>query len=187
MNPRPKTEIHENTVPIPHPCSLDQNTIKVEDRQKFYESILNCVQRHICITEGYCKSTKKEGCRFDFPFEECEASHIEFTETESTVKAHIYLKRNDSFVNVHNKLILSHWCANVDMQIILDQAAAVAYMVKYATKAEKAGRSLNDLYRSVIQHAKDDDSSISKLKALMLQSVSGKRDIGQCEVNILKK
>ena len=38
-----------------------------------------------------------------------------------------------------------------------------------------------------MQHAKDDDSSISKLKALMLQSVSGKRDIGQCEVNILKK
>jgi hypothetical protein len=38
-----------------------------------------------------------------------------------------------------------------------------------------------------MQHAKDDDSSISKLKALMLQSVSGKRYIGQCEVNILKK
>ena len=141
MKPRPKTAIHENTVPIPHPCSLDQNTIKVEDRQKFYESILNCVQRHICITEGYCKSTKKEGCRFDFPFEECEASHIEFTETESTVKAHIYLKRNDSFVNVHNKLILSHWCANVDMQIILDQAAIAEIKAINSTKRDLTSKN----------------------------------------------
>ena len=85
-------------------------------------------------------------------------------------------------MNSHNRLILENWMANVDMQIILDQAAAVSYMVKYATKAEKAGSSLNDLYKSVIMYAKDEDSKITKLRSLMLKTVFGKRDIGQCEV-----
>ena len=69
-----------------------------------------------------------------------------------------------------------------DMQIILDQAAAIAYMVKYATKSEKAGASLNDLYKSVIKFSDDNDNSITKIKSLMLKTVAGKRDIGQCEV-----
>ena len=44
------------------------------------------------------------------------------------------------------------------MQLILDQAAAIAYMVKYASKAEKAGSSLNDLYKSIIMHANEEDN-----------------------------
>jgi hypothetical protein len=72
--------------------------------------------------------------------------------------------------------------ANFDMQIILDQAAAIAYMVKYATKAEKAGSSLNDLYKSVIKFADEKDNTITQLRSLMLKTVAGKRDIGQCEV-----
>ena len=71
---------------------------------------------------------------------------------------------------MHNRIICQNWCANVDMQIILDQAAAIAYMVKYATKGEKAGNSLNELLRSVILYAKEDYSPISKLRSLMLKS-----------------
>jgi hypothetical protein len=70
------------------------------------------------------------------------------------------------------------------MQIILDEEAAIAYMVKYAAKPEKSGNNLNDLYRSVILNANDDDNSASKMRSLMLKSVSGKRDLGQCEVKI---
>ena len=44
-----------------------------------------------------------------------------------------------------------HWKANVDHQIILDSHAAVAYMVKYTSKTEQSGRSLQNIYRSVIQ------------------------------------
>ena len=94
MNPR--TEVQENVVPDPHPCSLDQNLIK-EEGPEFYESILNCCQRHICRPNGYCHSTKKDGCRFDFPFELCEASHIEFTETGNSVKAHIAHKKRQFY------------------------------------------------------------------------------------------
>lgn len=185
MNPR--TDIQEACVPNPHPCSLDQNLIKPEDKNEFYESIVNCCQRHQCRLENYCKSSKKETCRFNYPMEISEATHIEFIESGNSVRAQIFLKRNDTNLNMHNRIICQNWCANVDMQIILDQAAAIAYMVKYATKAEKAGSSLTDLYRTVILNAKEDDNTLTKLRSLMLKTVTGKRDLGQCEVNTIKK
>jgi hypothetical protein len=55
-------------------------------------------------------------------------------------------------------------------------------MVKYITKGEKAGNGLSELYKSVILNTSDDDNPKSKLKSLMLKTVSGKRDLGQCEV-----
>ncbi len=54
---------------------------------------------------------------------------------------------------LHNRLICHHWRANVDMQPILDRHAAVAYMVKYATKGEKASSNLKEdsiWYRSIV-------------------------------------
>lgn len=181
MNPR--TNVQEACVPNPHPCSLDQNQIKQEDKNEFYENIVNCCQRHQCRLENYCKSTNKKTCRFNYPMEICEATHIEFIEIGNSVRAQIFLKRNDTQMNVHNRIICQNWCANVDMQIILDQEAEIAYMVKYATKAEKAGSSLTDLYKTIILNAKEDDYTLTKLRSLMLKTVTGKRDLGQCEVN----
>ena len=68
------------------------------------------------------------------------------------------------------------------MQINLDQEAAISYMVKYATKTEKTGHSLKDLYKSIIFNSKENDNPNSKLRSLMLKSVAGKRDLGRCEV-----
>ena len=167
----PRTEEQEQVVPDPHPCSIDQN--EVDDRPKLYEALINCCQRHVCRPDGYCKSKKKDvKCRFHYPIEKTEATHIEFIEKGNSVKAHIYIKRNDEYLNIHNQLIFEHWLANVDMQIILDKEAAVAYMVKYATKSEKAGSSLQDLYKSVIDQATEEDSPIAKLRSLMLKNVS---------------
>jgi len=39
-------------------------------------------------------------------------------------------------MNVHNRIVAQNWRGNVDMQIILDQQAAINYMVKYVTKGE---------------------------------------------------
>lgn len=44
---------------------------------------------------------------------------------------------------------------------------------------------MNDLFKSVILHTTEEDNPTSKLRALMLKSVSGKRDLGQCEVSRL--
>ncbi len=83
---------------------------------------------------------------------------------------------------MHNRIVAHNWRANVDMQIILDKKAAIRYMVKYATKGEKASLSLSNLYKSVLNNAKDDDNPTTKLRSLMLKSIAGNRDIGQSEV-----
>ena len=181
MNPRVNPK--PNEVPIPHPCSIDYKNLPLDQRDEFYESLINCCQRHVCKPEtGYCLKGNSDKCRFKYPFELNETTRLEFIETGSTVKANLVLKRNDPYMNCHCRICSENWCSNIDMQLILDQAAAIAYMVKYATKAEKAGSSLNDLYKSVIMYANEDDNTITKLRSLMLKTVSGKRDLGQCEV-----
>jgi hypothetical protein len=113
------------------------------------------------------------------------ATRIEFLEKGGHVTANLILKRNDSYMNPHNKLVLRHWAGNVDMQIILDQQAAISYMVKYATKGEKSVSSIIDLYKSVIEHTTEEENPITKLRSCMLKTVAGKRDLGQCEVSRL--
>jgi hypothetical protein len=175
----------ESIVPDPHPCSLDRKLISESELDNDYEQVINCVQRHTCRPEGYCKSKVPNKCRFHYPFSHCESTHIEFIEKENTVKAEIILERNDSFLNSHNRLACHEWRANTDMQIILDQAAAISYMVKYTTKGEKTGNALSDLYKSVIFNSKEDDNPLTKLRSVILKSVAGKRDLGPCEVSRL--
>ena len=79
-----------------------------------------------------------------------------------SVKAKLVHKWNDPYVNVHYRIMLQHWRANVDIQIIFDAHAAITDMTKYAAKGEKAGKSLQSIVKSVIQMA-DSDMSISAL------------------------
>ncbi|RNA33426.1 ATP-dependent DNA helicase PIF1, partial [Brachionus plicatilis] len=141
----PRTDFSDNCVPDPHPCSLRTNKIKLEELPKDYENLIYCCQRHKCRLDGYFKSSlaKNYGkCRFSFPFELESKTRIEFKETAKSVRAEIVFARNDPYLNMHNRLICHHWRGNVDMQVILDKSAAINYMVKYATKGEKAGQSL---------------------------------------------
>jgi hypothetical protein len=64
-------------------------------------------------------------------------TYIDFTVNKGTIKANIHIKRNDEMMNVHNRIVAQNWRGNVDMQIILDQQAAINYMVKYVTKGNK--------------------------------------------------
>ena len=124
-------------------------------------------------------------CRFGYPFPLETKTRIHFTETEISVRAEIFLKRNDSFMNMHNRSICHCWRGNVDLQIILDQNAAVNYMVKYATKSEKTGKTLKQIYKDIISPCTENDNANSKIRSLMIHSVAGNRDIGQCEVSRL--
>ena len=138
-------------MPDPHPCSLNTNTIRQDDLKKDYEDLVNCCQRHVCRKDGYCKSSKKQGCRFNYPFPLEQKSRIIFTEVNKTIKATIALKRNDQYLNMHSPFMLHHWRGNIDLQIILDKHAAVNYMVKYATKGEKAGKNFTNKYLFIIK------------------------------------
>ena len=60
------------------------------------------------------------------------------------------------------------------MQIVLDKQAALSYMVKYATKGEKAGKEFTKLYKDVISASNDEDNPKTKMRSLMLRSIAGK-------------
>jgi hypothetical protein len=112
-------------------------------------------------------------------------TRIEFVETDSNVHAEIYLKRNDQYLNMHNRAICHNWRGNVDLQIILDKSAAINYMVKYATKSEKTGKPLQQIYKDVIAPCVEDENPRTKIRSLMIHLIAGNRDIGQCEVSRL--
>jgi hypothetical protein len=173
-------------VPDPHPCGLRTTDIEDSKLDNDYLDICNCCQRHVCRLEGYCKSKKCDNkCRFGYPFQIEPVSRIEFTETENSVRATVLCMRNDPFMNVHNRVICHTWRGNVDMQIILDHHAAVNYMVKYATKSEKAGTNYTQVMKDVIGRATEEENPQTKIRSIMLKSIAGKRDLGQCEVSRL--
>ncbi len=202
MNTRDSNDTIENKVPDPHPCSYDPKNI--QDSDKDYELISNCCQRHVCRLNGYCKSKKTNKCRFGYPYAIESKTRIEFIETNNNVRDEIYLKRNDPYMNMHNrvkyklkinltvllssllifKTLCHYWRGNVDLQIVLDKQAAISYMVKYATKGEKAGVEYNKLYNDVISACDDDANPQTKMRSLMMKQVAGKRDLGEYQPKV---
>ena len=86
---------------------------------------------------------------------------------------------------VHNRVVSHYRRGNTDLQIILDPHACIENMVKYCTKSEKGSSDLNGLFKYVILHVNKHDNPTKQLKKLMLKTVSGKRDLGKCEVSRL--
>lgn len=54
---------------------------------------------------------------------------------DGTVRASLTTKRNDSWLNTHNRLMIQHWCTNVDLQIIVDADACARYMASMPRNA----------------------------------------------------
>lgn len=177
--------LNDPRVPNPHPCSVDFLDVQDHGYSDDYAQIVNCCQRHICAPSGYCLSKKTGGCRFGFPIAKQDKTEIVFVESGSRVKAEIVIKRNDEFLNVHNPIMCQGWRANVDLQVIVDKEAAINYMVKYASKGEKAGRNLVHLYKSTFDNATSADNPASRLRSLMLRTIATQRDLGQCEITRL--
>lgn len=152
---------------------------------KDYEEVANCVQRHVCRPQGYCKSKRGRAgaeCRFGYPKPNEEATRIVFEPvgTNGQQKATTVVKRNDQWINIHNRPMLHHWRANVDFQLILDAHAAMTYMVKNATKPEKlpeAG-SLQAVMKAIIDQANPDSSAATAIRSGLMRTI-GRRDMGQ--------
>jgi len=80
--------------------------------------------------------------------------------------------------------MIQHWRANDDIQLILDPHAAITYMTHYATKAEKSGRSLQSIIKTITTKASSTDSVATAFKSAIIRSL-GSRDIGQGECSRL--
>ena len=81
--------------------------------------------------------------------------------------------RQDAFINGLNSDILALWGGNMDLQMVIDEVAAVMYVCSYMTKAEKA---MGETLKRAAKECRDDDiqTQMKKIKKEFL----GKRAFG---------
>ena len=93
----------------------------------------------------------------------------------STKGTTVILKCNiqDAFINGLNSDILHLWGGNMDLQMVIDELAAVMYVCSYMTKGEKA---MGEILKRVAKECRDDaiQTQMKKIKKEFL----GKRAFG---------
>jgi hypothetical protein len=153
-----------------------------------YTSLINCYKRHVCRPDGYCNSSKQSNnndCRFGYPFKNENESKIIFTEKSNSkklklkkaeVKAEFIIKRNDPYLNVHNRLICHSWRAIVDMQIILDKNAAINYIYgQICNKRRKSSCATNRNIQNCDKYRKRRRKSSDQIEITSLKIICRKK------------
>lgn len=168
-----------------HPC---KTKFDIASSDEDYADLVNSVQRHTC-NSAYCLRNKngKTECRFEFPYECCEQTHLKFTKVNTRdksvrYKCEIVYSRNDPRVNRHQRAQLQGWRANTDISVVIDYHSCVQYLTKYTSKPEKLSSVVKDTFSYVsdkVTHA--NFNSISMIKKLMMRSI-GLRDMSIQEV-----
>ncbi len=81
VNPQPP-DVIPWTKPNIHPCRVRYADIKDHMLERDYTDLLNTVQRHTHCSTKYCLRHKqiesKLSCRFNFPFDKCETTKLDF-------------------------------------------------------------------------------------------------------------
>lgn len=166
-------------LPSPHPCT--QKFDDMPQPEADYQSLVNCVQRHTRCSASYClrkKNNQEPACRFGYPMECTPATSISFEElTNGQIRATLTTARNDPRLNSHNHLMLQHWRANVDAQIVVDVHACARYMTKYIAKSEIKSKSAADTFAESISPS---NTTSTALRKCMIKAV-GERDFSAQE------
>ncbi|KAI3870674.1 hypothetical protein MKW92_016829 [Papaver armeniacum] len=181
MNPDPTFSIDMQNHPCARKVSLYANL--VEDEVD-YASLVNCVMRHTRCGD-YClrisKTTRKQVCRFMFPFEILlESKLIEDPENSDIYR--FLSQRNDPLVNSHNRAVLQVWRANIDWSAVTTTESVTQYIGKYAAKSEPASKNYSDTLCEIIDdHMRPCRDSTFAIKCLLIKNAS-ERDISAQEV-----
>ncbi|KAI3964409.1 hypothetical protein MKX01_028744 [Papaver californicum] len=168
-----------------HPCakkgSLDSN---LDDDEADYASLVNFVMQHTrcgdyCL--GISKTTRKQLCRFKFPFEILLESKL----VEEPANSNMYRftgRRNDLLVNSHNWAVLQTWRANIDWSAVTTIESVTQYIGKYAAKSEPDSKNFIDTLRGIIDDQRRPcRDSTSAIKRLLIKN-AWERDISSQEV-----
>ena len=168
------------TGPNPHPCTVTFRNVQYQD----YHQLVNTVERHTRCSSAYClrrKNGEEPSCRFDFPKELSDQSYVEFEEVnEEKIRATLSTRRNDDRLNSHTRMMLQHWRANVDLQVVVDVDVCARYMAKYVSKSEPRSKPATGILKDCVDRLQDTDQAASALKKAMIQ-VAGERDMGAQE------
>src|SRR5437763_15609753 len=58
--------------------------------------------------------------------------------------------RNDPLINLHNRLQLQEWWANVNLKPILNIHAILQYISKYASKSELRSATFSEIFNQIL-------------------------------------
>lgn len=171
------------SLPVPHPCAGKVNDITNVDSN--YHDLVNSVQHHTRCSATYCLRIKPNQqelkCRFDNPRPLQEMSTLQFEKlNDGTIRATLTTQHNDPRVNSHNRVMLQHWRANVDLQVIVDVEACARYMTKYAAKSEPRSRCIEDILKTCVDSLSNEAGAHKALRSAMLCTV-GERDFSSQE------
>jgi len=115
-----------------------------------YQSLLNSAQRHTPCNAAYClrrKNGQEATCRLGYPIERAFATTIAFERiSNGEITGTLKTMRNDQCLNTHNRLMLQHWRANVDLQMIADVNACARYLTKYISKSEPRSKASSEIF-----------------------------------------
>lgn len=147
----------------------------IEDADNDYIDLLKTVQRHTCCSSNYCLRKKQNDsdlqCRFNFPFEPCPCTKLEFEQ----YKVKIITKRNDPRLNNHQHLQLQGWRANCDIQVVIDYHACVEYLAKYASKGEPHYSVMKSAFNCIVCSCDIQSNPTKLIKKVIMKSL-GQRD-----------
>ena len=80
--------------------------------------------------------------------------------------------RNDPLIKSFNRIQLSGWRANVDMQYCISRQKVISYCAKYVTKCEPHSQSLKDVYAMIVS---ENDRALKAVQKLLI-STTAERD-----------
>ena len=97
--------------PYSHPCQTIYLSLKEKQMEHDYVNLLNSVQTHTTCSTKYCLREKDKSdllCRFNFPFDDCASTRINFESiltknSETKYKATFIIKWNEIWVLVSAK------------------------------------------------------------------------------------
>ena len=173
-----------------HPCRKKHGEIPQKDCAADYADLLNTVQRHTHCSPNYClkkKSNEEVHCRFNFPFECCDKTRLEFEKIHTKdnsiqYRAKIVTRRNDPRLNNHQRTQLVGWRANCDIQIIIDHHACIEYLSKYAAKGEPRSPMLKDTFNAVMKNVSlNETNNPQKVMKKIMMKTLGERDFSAQE------
>ena len=176
-NPRNPDE--ENWMkPNVHPSKRAYSQIPKSEWEDDYIDLLNSVQRHTQRSSAYClsQSNGKQSCRFEYPFDKCKETHLQFEKMHTKdgserYKVKVVTSRNDIRLNKHQRFQLQGWRANCDINIIIDYHSCVEYLTKYASKSERLSAVVRDAFVSVINEASDTVDVHRRIKKMIMKAV----------------
>ena len=174
--------------PDTHPCKRSFHDLSSDNLDLDYAELVNSVQKHVCSSLYFLKD--KEGkliCTFNYPFDLCSKTHLEFLKVHSKdgsakYRAEIRTARIDSRFNRHQRVQLQGCSANCDISIVIDYNSCLEYLTKYASKPKKISSVAKDAFVHVANSVNEENfDSVKVIKKLMMRAV-GLHDMSIQEV-----